>query len=124
MVFKLRDLLACVVVSKTTCYSSNCSWSTEKSRQSQKRLFSEAHFLYLNQLQQSQGENNPIQLINKHNLNTFTMISHQLFFTNLEWTEASRTKLAMLSPFPDFCRRNFLPRYFPKLVRSHRLQGC
>lgn len=80
MVFKLRDLLACVVVSKTTCYSSNCSWSTEKSLQSQKRLFSEAHFLYLNQLQQSQGENNPIQLINKHNLNTFTMISHQLFF--------------------------------------------
>ena len=25
----------------------------------------------------------------------------------------------MLSPFPDFCRRNFLPRYFPIPERSH-----
>lgn len=70
--------------------------------QSQKRLFSDAHFLYLNQLQQSQGENNPIQLINKHNLNTFTMISHQLFLQTSSGRKHPRQSLPCCHHFQTF----------------------
>lgn len=47
MVFKLHDLLACVVVSKTPCYFSNCSWSTEKLRVRAKKDSSQRLTFYI-----------------------------------------------------------------------------